>query len=55
MKNLVGFILFVSGAGAFLAGFIKLVQDPVSLGLVLGGWASIAASIYLFKYQVRKN
>ncbi len=50
-KLTTGAIVFLAGAGAVVWGAVRLMSDPLGIGLLLGGAVTIAAAIYVFNYK----
>jgi hypothetical protein len=50
-KLSIGAIIFLAGIAAVIWGAVRLMSDPLGIGLLLGGAATIAAAIYVFKYS----
>ena len=50
-KLTTGAIIFLAGCGGVIAGVVRLMGDPLGVGLLLGGAAAVAAAIYVFNYK----
>jgi len=55
MRLGIGGIVFIAGLGAFVAGLIKLAQDPWSLGFLLGGAAAAFVAIRIMDFKFGGN